>query len=319
MRTLTLRPSRGEIDLPEIAELINICDDFDHLNQGTSVTELQVEFTDPQFQPERDLRLWEGANGKLIAFAHLWVPEAEATQNLGVWFRVLPAERGQGLEEEILTWAEAQLRSICAEKGIPGHLTTSVHDTKVDLVALLPKLGFSIVRYFYRMERSLLDPIPAVALPEGFTVRTLTGEAEVPAWVEAFNQSFIDHWDHHNLTPNERLHWMTSPTYAPKFDRVVVAPDGTLAGFCYSEIDPESNSRQGQQIGNVFIVGVRRGFRRMGLGRAILLSGLHELKAAGMEVARLGVDTQNPNGAKQLYESVGFSPAVTSIVFRKVL
>jgi hypothetical protein len=44
---------------------------------------------------------------------------------------------------------------------------------------------------------------------------------------------------------------------------------------------------------------------------------MDRLKAAGMEMAKLGVDAQNPNGAKQLYESVGFGELYTSIAYVK--
>lgn len=54
------------------------------------------------------------------------------------------------------------------------------------------------------------------------------------------------------------------------------------------------------------MLGTRRGFRKIGLGRAILLAGLHRLKAEGLETALLGVDTDNPTGATRLHESVGF-------------
>ena len=44
----------------------------------------------------------------------------------------------------------------------------------------------------------------------------------------------------------------------------------------------------------------------MGLGRSLLLHGLHSLRSAGMETALLGVDSESPTGANKLYESVGF-------------
>jgi ribosomal protein S18 acetylase RimI-like enzyme len=57
----------------------------------------------------------------------------------------------------------------------------------------------------------------------------------------------------------------------------------------------------------------------MGLGRAMLLAGLHRLKAAGVATAILGVDAENPSGALQLYESVGFHNIRDSISYVKDL
>lgn len=64
-------------------------------------------------------------------------------------------------------------------------------------------------------------------------------------------------------------------------------------------------------------LGTRRGFRRMGLGRAMLLAGMHRLKAVGMDTAKLGVDAENPLGAGRLYESVGFRKIYTQISYIK--
>ncbi len=49
----------------------------------------------------------------------------------------------------------------------------------------------------------------------------------------------------------------------------------------------------------------------------MLLSGMHALKAAGVETAKLGVDSWNPSGALRLYESVGFSKLHTRIFYVK--
>ena len=43
-----------------------------------------------------------------------------------------------------------------------------------------------------------------------------------------FNQTFIDHWNHHPLTVETRKHWLTDPNYKPELDLVAIAPDGTI-------------------------------------------------------------------------------------------
>ncbi|MGA7936673.1 MAG: GNAT family N-acetyltransferase [Kovacikia sp.] len=317
MLTLTLRSYRGEADLPAIVELLNACEVVDRLDEWTSVEELQVELSDPAINQLRDLRLWEGANGKLIGFAQMWISEPQAIQDGFLYFSVLPSARTLGLEAEMLAWAEALMRQLSQERGLPAKLRSSAHETSTDRITLLNRKGFQAVRYFSRMERSLQVPIPQPQLPPGFTLRQTMGESDTPAWVDLYNQSFIDPWDHHTMTLEEANHWLTIPTYRSELDLVAIAPDGTFAAFCYSEIDPKYNACTGRELGRVHLLGTRRGFRRMGLGRAILLESLNRLKAAGMDTARLGVDTQNPTGARRLYESVGFSPVRTGIVFEK--
>jgi len=135
--------------------------------------------------------------------------------------------------------------------------------------------------------------------------------------VEMFNQSFIDHWNHHDLTVESYRHWRSDPDYRPELDLIAVATDGTFAAFCYCHINPEDNKRKGRNEGWIGVLGTKRGFRKRGLGRAMLLAGMQRLKAAGVDTARLGVDSENPNGAGQLYESVGFRKLYTRIMYVK--
>jgi ribosomal protein S18 acetylase RimI-like enzyme len=51
----------------------------------------------------------------------------------------------------------------------------------------------------------------------------------------------------------------------------------------------------------------------------MLLQGLHRLREATMETALLGVDSENPNQAKSLYDSVGFQVKESSVTYQKQL
>ena len=57
------------------------------------------------------------------------------------------------------------------------------------------------------------------------------------------------------------------------------------------------------------MLGVRRPWRRRGLGTALLRHSFRELRARGCERARLMVDGENLTGAVQLYERAGMHVA----------
>jgi ribosomal protein S18 acetylase RimI-like enzyme len=77
--------------------------------------------------------------------------------------------------------------------------------------------------------------------------------------------------------------------------------------------------RAGQKDGEIGLLGTRRGFRKLGLGRAMLLAGMLALRSAGASTARLGVDAANPSGATRLYESVGFRNIHTHALYGRDL
>jgi mycothiol synthase len=312
MRTYT-----GEEDLLPIADLINACDLVDKLNEGTSVAEMRSEIYAPRVDRDRDIRLWEDADGRLIGFASLWIPEPSEKIDGFLWFNILPEARSAGLEPEIIGWGEARMREAGRELGLPVQLRSSAMTP--EQTAVLERHGFEIARYFHRMTRPLDLPIPEPEFPEGFTLRHLKGEEEAEAWVACFNQSFIDHYNHHAMQVEERKHWMHEEHYRAESDLIATAPDGTFAAVCWCSVNPDENARNGRDEGWIAILGTRRGYRRIGLGRAMLLAGLHRLKAEGMVTAMLGVDADSPTGATRLYESAGFKVLRTSVSYKKGL
>ena len=317
MTTLVMRSYAGETDLPRIVDFVNMCDAVDQLDMGTSIAELRDELSDPTLDPARDIGLWEDADGTLLGYAQLSIPSAGDDLLGFLWFKVHPSVRGSGLESEMFAWATERLRDLGRQRGLKARLRAGSITTDATRIAVLEQHGFRPTRYFVHMSRSLFEPLPDPQFPAGFSLRHLRGPEEVLAWVELFNLSFIDHWDHHDLTVEQRLHWMAESHYRPADDLIAVAPDGTLAAFCKCMVIPEQNQRTGRSEGWIALLGTRRGYRKIGLGRAMLLAGMQRLKADGLATAVLGVDTVNPTGAVGLYESVGFCGYRTFIAFAK--
>lgn len=316
---LSARSYTGDRDLSAIADLINTCEAVDRLDEGTSISELQQKFNAPSFDKARDISLWEDANGKLIGFARLWISEPGEVTDGWLSFRVHPDARGGNMEAAAIAWGEVRLREVEKQRGKRVKLRSSARADECDRISVLTRCSFKADRYFFRMARSLSEPLPEPQFPEGFLLRQVSCEQDAETWVEMFNQSFIDHWNHHDLTVEEFNYYSAKPDYRNDLDLISVTDDGTFVAFCYCEISQEENDRTGRNEGWIGVLGTRRGFRKIGLGRAMLLAGLHRLKAAGVATAILGVDAENPSGALQLYESVGFHNIRDSISYVKDL
>ena len=314
---MTMRLFAGAADLQAIVDLFNAIEAVDQYGAGTSVAELQVDLANPIIDPTRDLALWEDDRGQLVALGALWLHPADVEIEAFFWMRIHPHARGAGLERDVIDWGTERLREIASARGLPAHLRLGTRDDNAYQIGTLEHNGFQFDRSFFDMARPLDQPIDAMPLPEGFAIRPLDGENELAAWVEAFNLSFIDHWNHHDMTIERRRHWMKSLDYRPELDLVAVAPDGTLAAFSFCVIEAANNQRLGVRDGWVADLGTRRGYRKRGLARALLAASLHAIKVAGMDTAKLGVDTQNPNGALRLYKSVGFQKVETWLSYVK--
>ena len=308
-------------DLQAVTDLLNACDEVDRQDDNYTPEDLDNEFNEPELDKTRDMRLWHDAEGKLAGLGQVWrrQNELEGTIEGAAYMRVRPDARNRGLEDEIIAWMSDRTREIAAETGLRPRLRIGARDHLDYYRAAFERNGMSPVRYFFLMHRDLADPVPQPEFPEGFTLIHTRGAEDSERWVEMFNLSFIDHWGFAPMKVESHKHWLSSPKYVAERDLVAVAPDGTWAAFDLCWIDPEDNERNNRSEGWIDVLGTRRGYRKIGLGRAMLLAGLHRLKQDGMAMAKLGVDAENPTGALKLYESAGFYVKHTTVVYRKDL
>ena len=163
--------------------------------------------------------------------------------------------------------------------------------------------GFRPVRYFFTMHRSFATPLATPAIPNGLQIRPIKMPQDLAAYVALGNAAFAEHWHHQEETEEDLLQLMRDPGYRPDFDLLAIAPAGDLAGFCTCTLDEIFLPKQS---GCVLGVGTHPSYRGIGLGRALLLSGLHRLRGHGLLGADISVDGENLTGAVRLYESVGF-------------
>jgi ribosomal protein S18 acetylase RimI-like enzyme len=72
-------------------------------------------------------------------------------------------------------------------------------------------------------------------------------------------------------------------------------------------------------IGWVGSLGVRRPWRKQGLGEALLLHSFGEFHKRGQNVIGLGVDAASPTGATRLYQRAGMHVAAEYVIYEKEL
>ncbi|NEZ64080.1 GNAT family N-acetyltransferase [Leptolyngbyaceae cyanobacterium CCMR0082] len=302
-------------DLPKIVDLLAACEVIDQLETNRSLAELQRGFDNKPPNTIRNDYLWETPDGQAIGYGLYGIRHQPESQEAYPSVKVHPDYRKDNLEAEILTWCEQEIHKLCPNATI----WVSARSDRTHYTTLYENQGYQPVRWFHRMSRSLRAPIPEPQLPAGFTTRTCQGDTDVEPWVEMFNQTFIDHWQFHPRPIENRRHEIQQPDYQADLDWIAVAPNGTFAAFCDAYIFHERNARTHRKEGWITGLGTRRGFRHQGLGRAMLLLGLQQLKATGMETALLDVDSENPNQAQKLYESMGFETIQTSVSYTKTL
>ena len=305
MTTLTqfaARPYAGDADLQAIVDLLNLCDVRDTLDDSHNVESEREDLNSPDRDPARDVRLWEDAEGRLVGYGQLSIPSDTEGGELvaGCFFRVHPDTRNMGIESAIIAWGSALVAAEAQARGVPGYIQSGVRYSTPEYIAyretVMQAHGYTPTRYFFNMIRPLGAPIPEPQIPAGYTLGYLKDESGIPRWLEAFNQSFIDHWDYHPLTEEQVRHWFSGKSYQAAGNLIAEAADGTLAAFCLCMIDAADNTQKDRREGWISDLGTRRGHRKLGLGRAMLLAGLRWLQGARVGHGQAGRGRGEPLG-----------------------
>jgi mycothiol synthase len=219
---------------------------------------------------------------------------------------VCPEAKGRGIGGRLVERSERRLR----ERGaVRVHQVALAADTRAPV--LFAAHGYREVRRFYEMAIELDGPPPAPMLDDDLAIAPFD-EASLHEFYGALDESFQDHWEHHS-TPLEE--WWREKQNQPDFDPTLwfLIRDGAEVA---AVVRNEPNRNEG---GMVAALGVRRPWRRRGLGRALLLHTFGEFHRRGVRRITLGVDSENPTGATRLYESVGMQVELEHTVFEKPL
>jgi mycothiol synthase len=166
---------------------------------------------------------------------------------------------------------------------------------------VLTQLGFHADRELHEMRVPLpLGQQPK--LPAEVTVRPFEPGRDEAAWLAVNNRAFANHEEQGDWieeTLHRRMHesWFDPSVFFLAFDS-----DG-LAGFNWMKI--HTNER-GEQLGEIFVIGVDPRFQGGGLGRALAIIGLDGVADRGVTTGSLFVAAENA-GAHHLYESLGFT------------
>ena len=192
---------------------------------------------------------------------------------------------------------------------------TYTNDTETGMEELLKSEAYRAVRYFYDMVRPDMENIPDLPMPEGLEVRPVRPEQYRAIW-EAEVEAFKDHWGNEQVEEEDFRRWQNQKNFQPHLWQV--AWDGDqVAGMVRTFIDDDYNATFNKKRGYTEDISTRRPWRKRGLASALIARSLKVQKELGMTESALGVDAENPSGALQVYEKMGFRAARRITAYRK--
>jgi mycothiol synthase len=257
----------------------------------------------PSIDMERNARV-AVEDGEVVGYADVGDRTGDGKQ-LWLDLRAQPAEM-----PALLDFLEARSRELAAEDAKIKAWSPEENDA---WRALLESHGYELDNYSFRMRIDLPEQPPAPEWPAGITVRTYRREEDEQAVYEAHQESFSEERDFERDPFDEWTQW----SYREPFDPdlwFIAEDDGQIAGIalCRGERGGDAT------LGWVSILGVRKPWRRRGLGLALLRHAFGELQKRGRPRVGLGVDGRT-TGAVRLYERAGMERARTFVWYYKAL
>jgi ribosomal protein S18 acetylase RimI-like enzyme len=245
-------------------------------------------------------RLWF-AGGELVAWGWAQLPrrvrrnDGSVKDVTGAYLACQVHPEHARLVDDVITWFDATAGNI-ERTVLPGAADEfalkrwAAHGYETDPAALGDTGSWTQLN-----ERDLTE-IEEPVLPEGFRFRT-ADEAGRAAAVQAH----VDAWAPSSYTASSYEGVRRTPAYRGDLHVLVEAPDATMAASAILWLDEVNETVEFEPVGT------HPGYRRLGLGRAMLLHGMHRARAAGARhatVACLGAPG-HPK-ARGLYYGVGF-------------
>ena len=300
------RPTMDDVDATY--EVIVATDVEDYGEVDFPRDELVGEWTQTNLQT--DAWVVEDANGRIVGAATI---TDRARAYLDATVVTHPEHRGRGIASHLLTLVEERARERVADapegaRVVLGNFATAVNE---GAMALLRERGYTESRHFWRMSIEMTEEPPAPEWPEGVSVRTFVQGQDERITYEASMETFQDHW---GSVRRDFDTWVKQRTQKESFDPTLwfLAMDGDeVAGFSLCGYATETPW--------VETLGVRRPWRRRGLGLAFLLHSFVELWRRGARTVALGVDAENLTGATRLYERAGMKADRDWVRFEKEL
>ena len=294
----SVRPATRE-DAAAVAKVIASADEADGAPRDTDIEDVEEFWR--ELDPAKDALVAEDANGRVVGYVDM-VRQGTKTHIDGY---VHPAARGRGVGAELLRRAEASVRARDGELVLHATVVAGAKASE----RLLEQNGYRYVRSFFRMRIRLDGRPPQPRWPEGISIRRYVPGEDDRAMHEALDEAFQDHWGHESRQLEEFIR-------AQAQSEQLVA-EASLFALEGEEIAGAVLSKRRFGGGWIQSLGVRRPWRRRGLGLALLQHAFVSLYDLGERSIGLGVDAENTTGATRLYERAGMHVEVRYDTYEK--
>jgi mycothiol synthase len=281
----------SQLSEAEINSVLRLRADAEAVDQIVALNEAAVLRLRRPHPTTRHLLVSE--DGDLVGYAQLELGTEWSTGQLVV----SPSHRREGVGTQLL-------RRLIMESPTPLRVW-AMGDTAAAR-ALAMGVGMVRRRELLIMERRLDDELPEPLIPPGVQIRTFVPGQDEREWLRVNAAAFASHPEQ-ALIDLDDLNDRLAESWFDARGFFVATKDGSMIGFHWTK-------QHQDQLGEVYVLGIAPWAARRGLGKALLLTGLHWLQQQGNSRVKLYVESDH-QAAIELYLTYGFATASRDVMY----
>ncbi len=320
------RAYRGSEDHAAMVRVLQAHREHVGLDEMPTVEQFDLTYSNLRdCDPTTDIAIVEstaaGGGPEVVAYSRASWEDLDSTgRDLVVFTPILPdhveatlfTEMVVASEDHMRPWAVDGPTRFRAYASHPGPDREATGEAR-----WLESLGYGATEWGAMLVRPHLDDIPDRVLPDGVEVRPVSPDELRPVLAAHF-EAFRGEWDFREPTEEDYIEAIEAPYRDESLWKVAWAGD-TVVGQVKPFVNTEENAARGYRRGYTEYISTHRDWRNRGIAGALLAMSLRELRERGMTEAALGVDTNNPGGAFELYTSLGFQLRSYEAVYTRPL
>ncbi len=299
-------------DLQGVADLIRaVCTADGDPEDAIPPAELKTQWEGPGFNPETNAWVVINPTGTVVGYEELLVRPGHASLRGDGY--VHPQFEGLGVGTNLLRALDERARLEIPKAAPDLRVFVRNFMTAEDKAgcALHENEGYQAARFSWAMRIKLESPPPAPEFPAGVEIRPFVEADQLFQVYEAVEEAFADHWGFIKIPFENWKHNFLSPEH--------YCPDWWFVAWDGDQVAGVSICRVRSGMGWVSSLSVRRPWRKLGLGMALLRRSFAEFYRCGYSLGGLAVDASNPTGATRLYERAGMSIETEYVCYEKEL
>lgn len=285
----------AEDDLERLSVLLRETPEVLRNGDDVSAETLRAQLARPGHVATRDR--WVAARRdspeRLIGYAALFKAPVNPRADLLVITH--PQARRAGIGAALLERALAGAAALGAS-GALGY----INEQDTEAAEFARHRGFAQVSAYVQLHADAAQSFPPPEWPDGFSIRSWRGEADLETLTEAGNRCYGDQWGHLLATLDDWRQWL--PEIDTRGLAFLFAADGALVGMSRATL----RERDGRRVGVIDAPGLVPAWRSVQLYRALMLHAVSWL--AAQDSAAYTVESWGDDPAViAAYQALGFA------------